>query len=271
MNLKRLVELAIEEDIGPGDLTTNACIPADSTSKGWIEARERLVVSGLEPAAELFRQMGVTFRPLVADGTVVERKERVAEIEGPSRAILTGERIALNFLMKLSGIATNTAGIVSGADGRFAVVDTRKTTPLLRALEKAAVRHGGGVNHRFALYDGVMVKDNHIVACGGIEGAVRRCREGVHHLIKIEVEVDRVDQIEEALAAGADVLLLDNMSNDELREAVELVAGRAWTEASGNMTRERLEGLREVGIDCVSVGGLIHQATWVDLALELES
>jgi nicotinate-nucleotide pyrophosphorylase (carboxylating) len=271
MNLQTLVRLSLEEDLGNGDITTNACIAADATSSGWIEARQELVVSGLKPAAEVFRQVGVTFEPLVDDGTRVVAKQKIATISGSSSAILSGERLALNFLMKLCGIATNTANSVEAAEGMLRVVDTRKTTPLHRALEKAAVKHGGGSNHRFGLYDGVMIKDNHIIAAGGILEAVKACREHVHHLVKIEVEVDTIEQLYVALDAGADVILLDNMDNDRLREAVKLVDGRAYTEASGNMTAARIAEIKGFGLDCVSVGGLIHQATWADLALELAS
>jgi len=271
MNLQNLVSLALEEDIGNGDITTESCIAHDANSVGWIEAREELVVSGLGAACEVFRQLGVKFEALVDDGALVVAKQHIAKISGPSKAILSGERLALNFLMKLSGIATNTAISVRSAEGLVRVVDTRKTTPLLRDLEKAAVRHGGGFNHRFALYDGVMIKDNHIIAAGGIREAVSACRNRVHHLVKIEVEVDTLEQLNVAIDAGADVILLDNMSNEDLRAAVTVVDGRAYTEASGNMTPERIGQIKGFGLDCISVGGLIHQATWSDLALELAS
>jgi nicotinate-nucleotide pyrophosphorylase (carboxylating) len=268
MKLETLVRLSLEEDLGNGDITTNACIDPQAKSSGWIEAREPLVVSGLLAAAEVFRQVGVAFEPLVSDGARVVSKQKIATISGSSRAILSGERLALNFLMKLCGIATNTAVSVDAAEGLLRVVDTRKTTPLLRSLEKAAVAHGGGGNHRFALYDGVMIKDNHIIAAGGIAQAVKACRDGVHHLVKIEVEVDTIEQLHIALDAGADVILLDNMNNDQLREAVEIIDGQAYIEASGNMTPARIAEIKGLGLDCVSVGGLIHQATWADLALE---
>ncbi|MEC7242823.1 MAG: carboxylating nicotinate-nucleotide diphosphorylase [Myxococcota bacterium] len=267
MTLEELVRQSLIEDVGPGDVTTNSCVPASSRSEAWIEARQSLVVSGLQPAAEVFRQMGVNFVPLVEDGERVCPLQKVAEISGSSRSILTGERLALNFLMRLSGIATHTAIAVDAAAGQIEVVDTRKTTPLHRKLEKDAVLHGGAKNHRFALYDAVLIKDNHIRAAGGVGAAIENARAAAPSL-RIQCEVENLRELEEAIAAGAQSVLLDNMSNEELAACVQVAASRVETEASGGMTAERISGLVGIGLDRVSVGGLIHQARWVDFSLQ---
>ena len=267
MTLEELVRVSLEEDVGPGDVTTNSCVPADSLSTGWIEARQSLVVSGLMPAAEVFRQMGVVFAPLVEDGDRVEPMQRIATVSGPSRAILTGERLALNFLMRLSGIATHTAVAVAAASGQLDVVDTRKTTPLHRRLEKNAVLHGGAKNHRFALYDAILIKDNHIRAAGGVAEAIHNARSAAPEL-RIQCEVESLEELQIAIASGAHSVLLDNMSNEELSACVVAAGGRVETEASGGMTPERIAGLVGLGLDRVSVGGLIHQARWVDFSLQ---
>ncbi|MFZ5480034.1 MAG: carboxylating nicotinate-nucleotide diphosphorylase [Myxococcota bacterium] len=265
MTLAELVRLALAEDVGPGDVTTDA-VAGDASGRARIYAKERLVVSGHLAAAEVFRQLGAAYTVVVGDGEQTDGT--IATVEGPLRALLTGERVALNFLMRLSGVATHTRAVVKAA--ALPVLDTRKTTPLLRALEKAAVRHGGGRNHRMALYDGVMIKDNHIVAAGGIAEAVRRARAHAHPLLKIEVEVESLDELRLALDAGADVVLLDNMDDATLAEAVRVAAGRAKLEASGGMTPERVARLAGIGVDWVSMGGLIHRARWVDLSMRIE-
>ena len=267
MKLEDLVRASLEEDVGPGDVTTNSCVSPDSQSTGWIEARQSLIVSGMKPAAEVFRQMGVTFTPLVSDGARVEPMQRIATVEGPSRAVLTGERLALNFLMRLSGIATHTAVAVAAAEGQMDVVDTRKTTPLHRRLEKEAVLHGGAKNHRFALYDAILIKDNHIRAAGGVTQAIHNARAAAPSL-RIQCEVETLAELQAAIAAGAHSVLLDNMSNEELKACVDAAAGRVETEASGGMTPERISGLVGLVLDRVSVGGLIHQATWADFSLQ---
>jgi nicotinate-nucleotide pyrophosphorylase (carboxylating) len=266
VDLPELVRLALAEDVGPGDVTTEAVVPAAALGEGTIETREELVVCGHEPAKEVFRQLGARYVGAVDEGTLVGPGSVVARVAGPLRAVLTGERVALNFLMRLSGIATHARRAVSAAGG-LRVVDTRKTTPLHRALERHAVRVGGASNHRFALYDGVLVKDNHVAAAGSVAEAVGRARENVHHLHKIEVEVSNLDELSEALAAGADVVLLDNMNDQDLAEAVRIGGGRAMLEASGGITPERLPGLAGLGLDLVSMGGLVHGARWVDLSL----
>ncbi|TNE85429.1 MAG: carboxylating nicotinate-nucleotide diphosphorylase [Deltaproteobacteria bacterium] len=281
MNVAALASLALDEDWGHRDLTTEACIGAEVVGTGFIRARKDLVVSGHSFARAIFAEVGrrlgseIAYTEIVPEGTSVAKGADVARIEGSARGILIGERPALNGLMKLSGIATHVGAYTRHlGDSKLRVVDTRKTTPLWRALEKAAVRHGGGHNHRFALYDGAMVKDNHIVAAGGIAEAVSAVKAGTHHLVKVEVEVDRVDQIPAAIAAGADVLLLDNMDDDTLEQAIAVARGidpRVVLEASGNVTPERIAGIvaRGLDLDVISSGGLIHQATWIDLGLDM--
>lgn len=269
LTLPELVRLSLAEDLGPGDVTTEATVPAEASGVAWITAKEPLVVSGQQVVVEVFRQLEVAWRPLLPDGARAEPGARVGEGEGSLAALLRGERTALNFLMRLCGIATHTRSVVDRAGG-LKVLDTRKTTPLHRALEKAAVRHGGGHNHRFALYDGVLIKDNHVVAAGGVAEAVRRARAGAHHLLKVECEVETLAELEQALAAGADCVLLDNMDDPTLAEAVRLTAGRAVLEASGNLTAERVARLASTGLDHVSMGGLIHQARWADLSMRVE-
>lgn len=273
MNLTELVRLALEEDIGHGDVTTDAVVDRDRRGAARLIAKQPLVVSGQAAAAEVFRQVGATYTARVADGSRADRGDIVATVDGALAALLTGERTALNFLMRLCGIATHTRSVVDVA-GVLRVVDTRKTTPLHRALEKAAVRHGGAANHRFSLYDGVMIKDNHIVAAGGIAVAVARARAHAHHLLRVEVEVESLDELAEALAAGADVILLDNMDDDTLRAAVAMRTARAPAvilEASGNMTAERIARIAGIGLDFVSMGGLIHQARWADLSMRIDA
>ena len=276
--IRDIVALALREDVGPGDLTTGCTIPGDLAGRACLKAREALVLSGLTAAAEAMRQVDrrVVFTPLAADGDRLGPGAEIARLEGSAASILSAERVCLNFLMRLSGVATLTARYVE-AVGRApaAVVDTRKTTPGLRSLEKAAVRHGGGRNHRFALYDGLLIKDNHIAAAGSIALAVGRARAAAPHTLKIEVEVDTLDQLKEALAAGADLVLLDNMSPDLLREAVALTEAfhapgprRTGLEASGGITLETIGAVAQTGVDLISVGAVTHSAPAVDLGLD---
>lgn len=278
MQLSELVRLAIQEDVGSGDLTTRATVPLDVLGEGMIRAKSRLVVCGHREAREVFRQMsdsvaGVQYEVLVDEGGLASPGQPVARLRGSLARILTGERLALNFLMHLSGIATHTADTVAAvpAKARLRVVDTRKTAPLLREPQRRAVCVGGGANHRFALFDGVLIKDNHIVAAGGIEEAVRRARQAAHHLLRIEVEVESVEDAVRAVDAGADVVMLDNMDDELVGRAIERLRGRALFEVSGNITAARLPRLAELGVDVVSIGGLIHQARWADLSLKLTS
>jgi nicotinate-nucleotide pyrophosphorylase (carboxylating) len=277
MGLSELIERALDEDVGFGDVTTESCIPGSATGLATIRAKQPLVVCGQEAARRVFEGVAARFggsvsvTTLVEDGAHVTNDTKITRLEGSLRSILIGERLALNIMMKLSGIATNVHEWVaaSGPDGP-SIVDTRKTTPLLRNLEKYAVRCGGGKNHRMALFDGVMIKDNHIVSVGSIKKAVHRVRANAHHLLKIEVEVASIAEVQLALDAGADVLLLDNMNNTMLAEAVALaraVRPEVILEASGNMNPQRISELRGLDLDVISAGGLIHQATWVDLSL----
>jgi nicotinate-nucleotide pyrophosphorylase (carboxylating) len=273
MDLHKLIALAIEEDLGPGDVTSESCIPAGRQGQARVVAKQELVVSGQRPAEAMFDALGVRYEPVVEDGGQAQPGEVLGRATGSVRGILAAERHALNFLGWLSGVATHTHAHVQAAGGVFEVVDTRKTTPLHRALEKAAVRHGGGRNHRFALYDGVLIKDNHIVAAGSISQAVSNARSHAHHLLRIQVEVESLSQAREAVRAGADALLLDNMDDDLLAAVVGALKGRVLLEASGNMDVARIARLRSKGIhpDQVSVGGVIHQARWVDVSLDLEA
>ena len=273
-----LVLTALAEDIGGGDITTEATIPADARATGVILAKEPCVVAGLPLVEAIFAKLDsrVVVKRLVEDGDLVEIRQRVAELTGPARAILTGERVALNFLQRLSGIATLTREFVEAVTGtKTKILDTRKTTPTLRALEKYAVAVGGGQNHRLGLFDAVMIKDNHRVILArlgpqALGDAVVAARK-LHPEAPIIIEADTVEQVEEALTAGADHILLDNMTLDELREAVALVAGRAKTEASGGVRFANAAAIAATGVDYISVGALTHSARAVDFSLEIES
>jgi nicotinate-nucleotide pyrophosphorylase (carboxylating) len=270
--LAELVRRALEEDIGAGDITSSACLPAGQTARATILSREPGVLSGLEVAREVFRQLNgeIEFRALREEGAAFGAGDRLAEIAGPVRDLLTGERVALNFLQRLCGIATLTRRYVEAVAGtRARIVDTRKTTPGLRRLEKAAVRAGGGHNHRFGLYDGVLIKDNHLQAVGSLTAAVQATRAAAHQLLRVEVEIDRLDQLEEALAAGADIVLLDNMAVPDLAEAVRRTAGRALLEASGGVSLETVAAIAATGVDIISVGRLTHSVPAIDLTMEL--
>ena len=270
----RLIALALDEDVGPGDRTAEACVPAGAQGTAAVVAKESLVVSGIAAAARVFRALdpGCTLEPLADEGDAIEPGTFVLRVRGSLRALLTAERTALNFLQRLSGIATQARRYVEALQGtKTRLLDTRKTTPGLRALEKAAVRAGGGTNHRGALFDGIMVKDNHAAAAGSIGEAVRRARAHASPLLLVEAEVSTPQQIDEALAAGAQMLLLDNMGDAELAAAVRQIAGRVPTEASGGMTLSRLSRVAACGVDYVSVGALTHSAVAVDLSLLIEA
>lgn len=279
MNLNTLVSLALDEDLGHGDLTTDATIGPEQQGTGSLLAKEDLVVAGHAAAAEVFaevdRRLGgrVIYGVLFPDGASVSSGTVVATVSGSLRNIVIGERTALNLVMRMSGIASNTRRFVeaAGPDGPK-VVDTRKTTPLHRVLEKQAVRCGGGYNHRHSLFDGVLVKDNHITAVGSLTKAVAMARAANHHLVRVEVEVRTLTELDEALGTEADALLLDNMDDETLRTAVHRARirnPRLILEASGNMTPARIERIRDFGLDLVSAGGLVHQARWVDLSLKI--
>jgi len=270
--VQRAVAAALAEDLGTaGDITTDAIIPSDAEAEATIVARKEGVIAGLDLAEATFGALDpdMQFHRAVRDGARVEAAAVLARVAGKTRALLTAERVALNFVGRLSGIATMTAAYVAAVEGtRARIACTRKTTPGLRALEKYAVRAGGGVNHRFGLYDAVLVKDNHIAASGGLSNALGRLRTRIGHLVKIEVEVDTIDQLGEALAFPIDAVLLDNMDVAMLKEAVRLVAGRVKTEASGGVSLETVREIALSGVDLISVGALTHSATSLDLSLE---
>jgi nicotinate-nucleotide pyrophosphorylase (carboxylating) len=268
---RETVRRALAEDLGWGDVTTEATVDASLRARGVILAKSHCVIAGLDIAAEAFRQLdpGAVFTARRADGDHCTPGTVVAEVRGSAAAMLTAERTALNFLQRLSGIATLTRQFVDASGGRITILDTRKTTPTLRVLEKYAVRAGGATNHRSGLDDGILIKDNHIRLGGGVTTALRRMK-AAHHEMPIEIEAQSLDQVDEAVAAGVDVILLDNLSIEDVREAVRRIGGRAKTEISGGVTLERIPQLATTGADYVSVGALTHSAPAVDLSFELE-
>jgi len=267
-----IVRRALAEDIGPGDVSTAACVPPEQRGVGEFLAKQDGVLSGMYVVAECCRQAapGCVLDPHTDEGEGFRSGDVLARLQGPLAEMLSAERVALNFLQRLCGVATLTRQYVQAVAGSHArILDTRKTTPGLRLLEKAAVRAGGGLNHRFALYDGVILKDNHLVAAGGLTAAVQRARAHAPHTLKIEVETTTLEQVQEALQAGADVIMLDNMDCDAMRRAVELISHRALVEASGGVSLERVAQIAATGVDFISVGKLTHSAPAVDISLEL--
>ena len=268
-----LIDVALKEDIGHSDITTENLIDADSTGVGKIIAREPLVIAGLDTASQVFQKLDpeISFRSNYKDGDTVEPEKVIAEIKGKVRALLMGERVALNFLQHLSGIATVTRSYISRIkDLSVRLVDTRKTTPGWRVLEKYAVRVGGANNHRMGLYDGVLIKDNHIAASGGIAHAVKKIKNNISHLVKIEVEVSSFDQVKEAVDSRADVIMLDNMDVDQINKAVQYIDHRAIVEVSGGVTAESLIPLAQTGVDIISAGALTHSAGSVDISMNIK-
>jgi nicotinate-nucleotide pyrophosphorylase (carboxylating) len=268
---RELVRLALAEDRGRGDATSAAVVPEGQRGRGVLLAKSALVVAGLDVAAEVFRQCdpGVAVEVLWGDGSHVEANEPIAFVTGGARALLEAERTALNFLQRLCGIATLTAQYVAAAQGRITILDTRKTTPGLRALEKYAVRCGGGTNHRFRLDDAILVKDNHKRIAGGVRAAAERALRAAHGLT-VEIEVESLGELDQALQAGATRILLDNFTTYDIREAVARAAGRASLEISGGVTLERIPELATTGAQSVSIGALTHSAPAADLSFELE-
>ncbi|WP_406871514.1 carboxylating nicotinate-nucleotide diphosphorylase [Aminobacter sp. P9b] len=270
--LEPLVRAALLEDLGrAGDITTDAVVPADHRATVVLAARQPGVVAGLDLAALAFRLIDPAIDIKVAspDGSVLAAGDVIATLSGPARGLLTAERVALNFLCHLSGIATATAGIVEAVRSHKAsIVCTRKTTPGLRALEKYAVRAGGGSNHRFGLDDAVLIKDNHIAIAGGVKQAIERAKANVGHLVKIEVEVDTLEQLDEVLALGVDAVLLDNMTPETLARAVKMVGGQAITEASGRVNPTTAPDIAASGVDLISVGWVTHSAPILDIGLD---
>ncbi|MET4697624.1 nicotinate-nucleotide pyrophosphorylase (carboxylating) [Constrictibacter sp. MBR-5] len=267
-----VVRAALAEDLGrAGDITTTAVVPADARFRGVVAARQPGTVAGTAVATLAFRLLDPTIRVTVErpDGSRVAPGDTVLRLDGPARAVITAERTALNFLCHLSGIATCTATLVDAARPHKArITCTRKTTPGLRALEKHAVRAGGGVSHRFGLDDGILIKDNHVAMAGGVAAAIRAAKLAVGHMVRIEVEVDTLEQLAEALEEGPDAILLDNMPPETLRQAVRLIAGRAVSEASGRITAETVPAIAAAGVDIISAGWITHSAPALDLGLD---
>ena len=271
--VEQIITLALNEDIGTGDITTLSTIPADKTATGRFVAKEDMIICGIDLAAHIFGRVdpSIELKANFKDGDAVKKGDVIAVVSGNAQNVLTGERTALNFMQRLTGIATRTHASVAEVAGTNAkITDTRKTTPGLRVLEKYAGRVGGGTNHRINLADGVLIKDNHIAVSGGIQNAVKNARAVIPHTLKIEVEVETKEQLAEALDAGADIIMLDNMSNDLMRECVGIVAGRALVEASGNMGEKSLREVAETGVDIISIGALTHTVKAADISLKFQ-
>lgn len=270
--INKIIDIALKEDLGPGDITTSAIIDPSIKGKARLLAKEEIILAGVEVFSSVFSLLDteIVVECNYHDGDVVPEGDYICIVKGSMRGILSGERTALNFLQHLSGIATLTRRYVEKIDpSRVRVIDTRKTTPGLRILEKYAVRMGGGFNHRFGLFDGILIKDNHIAVAGSISEALAKIKGRVPHTLKIEVEVDDIKGVEEAIRAGADAILLDNMSLEEIREAVSIAGGRVLLEASGGVTLESIEGISRTGINLISVGAITHSARSVDISLEV--
>lgn len=273
LGLDDLIKRSLEEDIGYGDITTMSVVPAEHISEGLFIAKAAGVIAGLEVARAVFHHLdpGVVFTSFITDGDAVPSGTVIANVRGRSRALLSGERTALNFLQRLSGIASQTRQLLEIIkDSPAELLDTRKTTPGLRVLEKYAVAVGGARNHRFGLYDGVMIKDNHIIAAGGIRKAVSMARASVPHTLKIEVEVEDLEQLQEALEAGADIIMLDNMAPAVMKKAVSIVQGRALLEASGGINAANLNEVAQTGVDFISMGALTHSAFSLDISFDIQ-
>ncbi|MFZ5650550.1 MAG: carboxylating nicotinate-nucleotide diphosphorylase [Bacillota bacterium] len=270
--LRKIIIRALKEDVGTGDITTRSIVPDNYVTIGFIRAKEPGVVAGLGVAKEVFLQLSpdISFQPRVKDGEKVDPGQLLARVEGDARAILTGERAALNFLQRMSGIATQVAymaGLIAGYGAKL--TDTRKTTPGLRVLEKYAVRVGGGYNHRFGLYDAILIKDNHIKVAGSISEAVSRAKARAPHTMGIEVEVESLEGLEEAIGAGANVVMLDNMCLESMKKAVELAGGRVLLEASGMVNEENIVDIAKTGVDLISMGSLTHSVKALDISLDV--
>lgn len=273
MLVKNVVRRALEEDLGRGDITSEATVFLGLQATGYLTSKSEGVLAGLKYARAAFKiiDAGLEFESYVKDGAAVKDGTQIARVYGNARSILAAERVALNFLQRLSGIATTTASAVKAARlFGTKITDTRKTTPGLRVAEKYAVRVGGGVNHRLGLDDAILIKDNHLQMAGGIRRAVRLAKQNAGHLVKIEVEVETMEQVAEAAESGADVIMLDNMTLDEMREAVRVISGQAVIEASGGITPERVAGVASTGVDVISLGWLTHSVLPLDISLDLE-
>ena len=272
--IKSIVNYALTEDIGSGDITTNSLIPLELQTKATMVAKSTGIIAGLTVAEYVFRTLSpdITWKAFVNDGDKVNKGDLIVEISGSYRALLTGERLALNFMQRMSGIASMTANFVNALDGfKTKILDTRKTVPGLRILDKYAVKMGGGTNHRIGLYDMVLIKDNHIKIAGGITNAVAQIKKSVPDGMKIEVETTTIEEVYEALAAGVDIIMLDNMTNETMSECVKIIDSRAKIEASGNMTLERLKEVASTGVDFISIGALTHSVSAFDISMNIES
>ena len=270
--IDKIIEQALLEDIGTGDITTKSIIPSNLKAQGIIKTSEEGVVAGLDIVFLVFKKLDseICFQPKIKDGNKILPGEILAKITGPARTILKGERVALNFLQRMSGIATITSKFCQEVkDLLVRIVDTRKTTPGLRILEKYAVRMGGGYNHRFGLYDAVLIKDNHIAVAGGIRSAVNSVRKQISHTVKIEVEVENLSQLQEALKVQVNIIMLDNMDLDTMKEAVKIAKGKAIIEASGGITLEKVQKIAQTGVDLISVGALTHSVKSLDISMEI--
>jgi nicotinate-nucleotide pyrophosphorylase (carboxylating) len=270
--LRQLVEQALAEDLGKGDLTTQAIFPRAFKAQAVLIAKEELILAGGEIVSMVFGVLdpALKFRPMTVDGESVKADGLIARVEGDGRSILMGERVAINFLQRLSAIATLTSKYVKAVKGYKAkIVDTRKTTPGLRTLEKYAVRVGGGHNHRFGLDRGILIKDNHVDLIGSLSQAVERARKSAPHSFKIEVEARGLQEVQEALSSGADIILLDNMKPEEIKKSVEIIKGRAWVEASGGITLSNVAEVAAAGVDYISIGALTHSVPAVDICLNI--
>ncbi|MBN2880357.1 MAG: carboxylating nicotinate-nucleotide diphosphorylase [Clostridia bacterium] len=271
--MRDFIKRSLQEDIGTGDITTLSTVPEGTKISGRFIAKESGIICGIEVARAVFdyADKSIEFNCSLKDGEHVNKGDIIGTISGDAASVLTGERLALNLMQRMSGIATNTNEAVQKVSGYKAkIVDTRKTTPGLRVFEKYAVKAGGGANHRFNLADGVLIKDNHIKAAGGITKAVEAARRNAPHTLKIEVEVETIQQLNEALKAGADIIMLDNMDNNTMTEAVKIAAGRAIIEASGNMGEKDLEEVAKTGVDIISIGALTHSVKALDISLKFD-
>lgn len=270
VKVDRIIDNALQEDIGEGDVTTNTLFDESETASAYLMSKATGIVAGLNIAERVFLRLdaGVEWRSTVEEGSRIKPRQVIAEFSGSLRALLTGERLALNIVQRLSGIATQTARFIETVDGLpVKILDTRKTLPGLRVLEKYAVAVGGGTNHRFGLFDGIMIKDNHIKIAGGIQKAVAKMRASNPRNLLIEVETSNLDEVKAALAADADIIMLDNMSNTTMSEAVKLIGNKAITEASGGVTLSSVRGIAETGVGCISVGALTHSVPALDISM----
>lgn len=272
-DINHIIDFSLKEDVGSGDVTTNNLIPETTKAKAVLTAKAEGIIAGLPIAEMVFKKLdkNIVFNAKVKDGDFVKIKDVIVEVEGSFRAILTGERLALNLMQRMSGIASETYKYVKEIEGfKTEILDTRKTVPGLRLLDKYAVKMGHGTNHRIGLYDMVMIKDNHIKIAGGIANAVSQIKSKIDSTIKVEVETTNLDEVNQALKAGADIIMLDNMSNETMTEAVKIIDGKAKVEASGNMNLQRLKGVAQTGVDFISIGALTHSVTALDISQNIE-